>query len=539
MSESTFSRRQWERSLLRRLFHWLFSWRGVRAALLGFVGLVTLIALIYVFENWRGWRALERERRALAAQGEKWDWRDFVPRPVPDDQNFALTPLFKPVLDYERSTNGGGIRWRDTNGLAKLQRVRLDHRAIYQAADSSKPLPAFTMFQLANLGPVDLAAWQDYYRGNTNFPQAATGSAAGDVLVALSAFDPELGELTTNTAQRPFCRFPVRYEEENKWGMLLPHLANLKGLSYVVALRAAARIQTGQSAQSLADVKLGLRLAETPSEEPFLISYLVRLAVHDISLKAVHVGLAQHTWSEPQLAELQRTLQSIDLLAGYQHAMQGDRAWSAAGLEYFGNVRNPEELKTILHDFGPGEMIDQRAFGWMFAAIPVGWFRQQEVAVSQFHQQYTLAMVDGKARRVNPDLMSAATNQIMKLWRVPFPLPMLQFLHEIPLTAGKMARTQTWIDQAVIGCALERHRLAEGKFPETLAALVPRFLPSVPHDLFTGEALLYRLLPEGGYLLYSVGWNKLDDGGTTARRPHVEVTTDEPESGDWVWTVPK
>ena len=49
----------------------------------------------------------------------------------------------------------------------------------------------------------------------------------------------------------------------------------------------------------------------------------------------------------------------------------------------------------------------------------------------------------------------------------------------------------------------------------------------------------YRHLPEGGYLLYSVGWNKQDDGGTTAWRPHTELATEEPERGDWVWKLPK
>jgi hypothetical protein len=56
-----------------------------------------------------------------------------------------------------------------------------------------------------------------------------------------------------------------------------------------------------------------------------------------------------------------------------------------------------------------------------------------------------------------------------------------------------------------------------GRPPESLAALVPADLESVPRDPFAdGGPLSYRQAA-GGYVLYSLGPNRKDDGGREPR----------------------
>ena len=90
---------QWERSTTRRLLSWLFSWAGVRIFLIAIACLVTPVALFYAVENWRGTRAWNKYRNEREAQGERFDIQALIPPPVPDDQNFAMCPLLKPLLD--------------------------------------------------------------------------------------------------------------------------------------------------------------------------------------------------------------------------------------------------------------------------------------------------------------------------------------------------------------------------------------------------------------------------------------------------------
>ena len=60
--------------------------------------------------------------------------------------------------------------------------------------------------------------------------------------------------------------------------------------------------------------------------------------------------------------------------------------------------------------------------------------------------------------------------------------------------------------------AVRRYVIENGSPPESLAALVPEYLPTVPVDPYGDAPLRYRRT-EGGYLLYSIGANGVDDGG--------------------------
>ena len=72
---------------------------------------------------------------------------------------------------------------------------------------------------------------------------------------------------------------------------------------------------------------------------------------------------------------------------------------------------------------------------------------------------------------------------------------------------------------AITAIALARCKLRTGTLPSNLTALVPDFLRALPRDRMDGKALRYRVLPSGGYVLYSVGEDAKDDGGDPALRP--------------------
>ncbi len=60
--------------------------------------------------------------------------------------------------------------------------------------------------------------------------------------------------------------------------------------------------------------------------------------------------------------------------------------------------------------------------------------------------------------------------------------------------------------------ALAAYRADHNVFPAKLADLVPNYASRIPKDLFS-EADLHYSLQDGGYVLYSIGPNREDDGG--------------------------
>jgi len=74
-------------------------------------------------------------------------------------------------------------------------------------------------------------------------------------------------------------------------------------------------------------------------------------------------------------------------------------------------------------------------------------------------------------------------------------------------------RVRCSIDAAVTMFALHEYRRRHGEYPETLAALVPDDLVSVPLDCADHQPLRYRR--EGdSFILYSIGQDGRDDGGS-------------------------
>ena len=90
-------------SLMRRLFKYLA----------GFVVLLILALLGGVeYLNWKGDREWRAFRSEWGAKGEKFDPMDFVPASVPEDQNFATTPLLAALNDFTKPP-GQGLRWNN------------------------------------------------------------------------------------------------------------------------------------------------------------------------------------------------------------------------------------------------------------------------------------------------------------------------------------------------------------------------------------------------------------------------------------------
>ena len=93
--------------------------------------------------------------------------------------------------------------------------------------------------------------------------------------------------------------------------------------------------------------------------------------------------------------------------------------------------------------------------------------------------------------------------------------------------------SNTGVHEALVSCALERYRLADGHLPDTLDALVPPFLSEIPHDVIDGQPLRYHRTAVDQYVLYSIGWNEKDDGGVVALKK--DSTGIDIGNGDWVW----
>ena len=580
----------------RDLFRRLCSWRMAKRGLLAAVFLCVLAVTFYAEENWRGRRAWENYRREWEAKGEKFELSAFAPPAVADEQNFALAPIvvscYAGRLVQPPSDDDNGKTNLPSRLALELQRTNLYFNSevkigAWQQAKLTD-LAAWqnyyrTRFVTNSLGmgyapPLERPEVTDTNKPEDmvesvpalEFPIAAQPqSPAADVLLALSRYETALAELRT-AASRPVSRFPLNYRAKNPIEIPLPHLRDLKRCATVLQLRALAELSGGQTENALADVKLMLRLAEHLRTEPFLISQLARMALVNLAVQPVWEGLAEHRWSETQLRELQQAMQPLDFVAGLPICLRAEQASDIGCIEslqahrdgfstrfiyaisprFFDLLEHLNDvcpdlpdpchnvfysLERALMEGAPGEWIDRI----MIQLPPAGWYEWNKVSLAKRYQEQIFQVADPAKHFISRPTVEAFLSTIdselsARMFGVHDALACL-LGSAISETARKFAAGQNAIDMTQVACALERHRLAHGEYPENLAPLVPAYLPTLPPDVVDGQPLHYRRLPDGRFLLYSIGWNGKDDGGAVVLRDNRYL---DPKQGDWVWQYP-
>ena len=489
-----------------RFFRWLFSARILKRLFIAFFSVFALITVAWQVENWRGRTKWETWKAKWEAKGEKFDLASTVPPEVPDDQNFAKSVLFEPLFDVdsnnEPSDQAAFDAAKDRFGLKRSPRNSFGWRHGQRR---------------------DLEAWEGELLQLGNPP--AKGVAPVDtVLAALEPFAADMATLA-NDVRRPHSRFAIRYDDA--FSALLPHLMVLKKTATLFSLRASARLAKGDTEGALRDTITTIRLSESLTTEPLLISQLVRVAMLQITLQPFWDGVVDHKWSAAHLAKLRDTLQPINLMEGMARCFRGERNMINHWMDrlHGGGADAARELEMITDGSSPVGL-----------GLPDGWIYQNQFHINRIVTENILAGIDLENRRLVAKRFKSLEEEVRTLKEgfVPYHVLASMLLPAYDRMGVKMSVGQTALDQALIVTALESHRLAKGSYPVSLDALSPEWLAAVPGDWFSDEGLVYRLNADGTFTLYSIGYNETDDGGEYTFGKSKRKTI-QWEEGDWPW----
>jgi len=184
----------------------------------------------------------------------------------------------------------------------------------------------------------------------------------------------------------------------------------------------------------------------------------------------------------------------------------------------------------------PKESLWQKVKNVRIPFIPHGWFYQNLVTIAVLNQKAT----DGW-NLVQNIVLPREMNDLLREQKAierhygPYTFFAAIAVPHYAIASQTLAYNQTLVNDAQIACALERYWLAHGEYPETPGALAPRFIEKLPHDIIGGQPLHYHRTDDGRFVLYSVGWNEVDDGGKVVLKEDGSMDRDK---GDWVWQYP-
>ncbi|MFO1501287.1 MAG: hypothetical protein U1G07_23335 [Verrucomicrobiota bacterium] len=473
----------------------------------GLALLVSLIAFFYFFENWRGNRAWRKLVLELEARGERLDWPSFLPPPVAEQENFTGTPALAAVA-YKQQVDPAAL-------------------AVFEA----NPLYAYSfdcsVWRLAEA--IDLAACADSL-GDWEVPapgdaQSISQAAAARILRALADLDPIFAELR-QAAKRPFSQF----RGDPNPDAVIPNFVFLRRLAYLLALRASAELALQQTDDAFADAWVLHRLAQATEAQPYLVSTMIGTAIlGGMGLQTFWEGLAARQWSDGQLRQFQEAFSATDLLASFDRAMRGGER---AALYQLTEGKGMDAVRHLFSGGAGDRGLRPSADQLLYRAWPEGWLRQNQIFHCQLVEQTVFASYDLKAERVYPQKCRDGLQLLagkVKWWK-PFAQLAAVGVPNVGKALVTLARTQTASTEAALACALELYRRKHGDYPSGLEDLKPEWLPRLPHDLISGQPLIYRHPEPGRFILYGVGWNGTDDGGTPESWPQAAVP-----GGDWLW----
>ena len=503
------------------LRHWFLAALGA---------LLLLIAAFLIEEHIRGHIALNRYVKQMRARGEKFTIAELTPTPVPPEKNGVgfMMSAGVPVGKVAPQSIPPAMRY-----IAPGVAVAAAREPVWAIQHRSTFVPTNGVMALWR---TNTSTETPRIRG-TNVPMLITSE---DLRADVQAASNSLAQLHA-AFQFPALDHGLDYSAG--FNMRLPHLSQERGAANWLRAASLSALYETNHAVALQNLLALAAFAHLTTNEPLMISQLVRISAQQIGVGAVWEALQADGWTEEQLRELQNALQPADSVTAMSHALEMERAMGGAIIDRvsddaqaFFALLDPNSSMT--GQAPAGSEIDEllKNVGRMFVRIvylPIwnlAWKDQDKLRVFQMWQVQidaarTQARVPNwKTNRPQMDESGEETG-----WFVEWPPQRRGGIYDRiahPFSTLLGANGTRSLDRAVdaevaqelaiSALALRRWQLLKGNLPAKLDELVPQFLPVVPVDPHDGQPLHYRSKKDGTFLLYSVGRDGRDNDGDAA-----------------------
>jgi len=352
--------------------------------------------------------------------------------------------------------------------------------------------------------------------------QKDPGSAPEESAATVQAWVDKNGQAHSLLLQafgRDRCRWDLDYSDPIT--MPLPQLTKMLCAWQLMGARALLDARAGKTEEAFEGLARVLHGTAVCFEEPILIMHLVRLALLADTLEHLAAVLKLAAPGPDAARRLEDELECIDFRNGYKKAMLGERCFGvfAFGLVEKEGRKTLELMATLEESGGSGS-----PFG-TFVLTPRFLFRLDQAEYLRRMQELI-------------DLSSRPYFEVREKWAsscVNDDMPWYSMLTSMVLPALKSSFVTSETGEARVvlarvALALRVHHQSAGTFPETIEALVPARLKSIPVDPFTGRSPLYRRAGQDSCLVYSAGVDGTDDGAKALDNPSGE-------GGDIVWSL--
>jgi tetratricopeptide (TPR) repeat protein len=304
------------------------------------------------------------------------------------------------------------------------------------------------------------------------------------------------------------CHYSVDFNKG--LAMLVPHWSSIRASARLFVLEAILNAEEGEPAAAIENLQAALRLSHSMAEEPLPISQLCRISCRATLFFGLEHILNSQQLTDVQLLQIARAFRGDETPLAMEHAMAGELCM---GIHLF--QMSGKELSSVISSLNLDD--------------PDASSEPSDMSLG-----IKLMKLSGMTGR-DFDYFIRTMSRRLEESKLPFPAKLdaadegrsvlqnetshsLYFYSALILPAGcrvplKEAQDIARMNIIQSALAIERYRLAnQDRLPDKLDDLVPSLLPSVPSDPFDGKPLRFKKLPKG-YMVYSIGPDRKDDGG--------------------------
>jgi hypothetical protein len=314
----------------------------------------------------------------------------------------------------------------------------------------------------------------------------------------------------------PAGRFPITYAPDFI-STVMKHPQDARQVAELLGYDALLRAQEQDPDGALTACRALLNAGRSLGDEPMMISQLVRLSSRALAVGRAERALAQGEPSPESLRALQQALEDEEpqdlLLTGARGERAGQQRLMLS-LEEGGVQKTTQLVGQIpaLEGFGEPQVPTHE----VLALYAPGAIKSQHAALLRYMTRVV------EAAKLPVEQLPAEMARLAATLKDQ-PLIVRLVGPSLERVAAACQRSHAQLRCAIAALAAERYRQAHGRWPESLDALVQDgLLTGVPADPYDGAPLRLRRLGDG-LVVYSVGPDRHDDGGTIDRKnPNAE-----------------
>jgi len=304
-------------------------------------------------------------------------------------------------------------------------------------------------------------------------------------------------ELLEEGVRWPECRYPVNLKKG--WDSDTSHLDELDTLVWFLYCAIAAYTDGGEIDRAVQGVVDMLALSRSLRNEPELRAQLTGAGFSAWSVDAINRMVNRVVLSDQQLATLDGVLALTDVPMSMRRAFVGERCMDLAEMWPMENrLKHTDDSVSHRVRFSATERCFFRGlcaldtFAWLDASTTI-----IEASKGSF-----------------PDSLDIAkeVHERCSAWHSRWLYATRENTSTMTRCLSFFADREAHVRLGHVLLAIERYRLVTDALPESIDVLVPDYLAGIPVDPFDGFPLRY-VKTTCGYLIYSIGRDRDDDGG--------------------------